>query len=114
MDLLFLAVLQDGNAPASSPFGGGGMTTLFFMLLLFAAFYFFLIRPQQRREKQRKNMIAAVARNDRIVTAGGIHGIVTKVDDTSVLVDVHNGTKLRIEKNALARIVNKETAGKTN
>lgn len=77
------------------------------LLGIFLVFYFFIIRPQQKREKQRKAMIAAVAKSDRVITAGGIHGIVTQVQESSVLVDV-GGVKLRVEKNSLANVVNKQ------
>ena len=87
---------------AANPLGGMGMFLP--LIAIFLVFYLFIIRPQQKREKQRKAMIAAVAKDDRIITAGGIHGTVTKVDETSVLVDVSSGIKLRFEKSALASV----------
>jgi preprotein translocase subunit YajC len=49
------------------------------LVLIFVVFYFLMIRPQQQRQKEMKAMIAAVKRNDRVVTAGGIIGTVTRV-----------------------------------
>ncbi len=98
METLFLPAVQQ----AANPLGGMG---LFLPLIgIFLVFYLFIIRPQQKREKQRKAMIAAVAKDDRIITSGGIHGIVTKVDETSVLAEVSSGVKLRFEKNSLANV----------
>lgn len=74
------------------------------LLLIFVVFYLFIIRPQQKREKKRKAMIQAVQRGNKVVTAGGIHGKVHQVDETSVLLDVDGGVKLRIEKNSLASV----------
>lgn len=74
---------------------------LLFPLLILVVFYLFLIRPQQSREKQRRKMIEELSKGDKIVTAGGIHGTVTKVDEASLLVEVDQNTKLRIEKNAV-------------
>jgi len=74
------------------------------LLLIFAVFYLFIIRPQQKREKKRKAMIQAVQRGDKVVTAGGIHGKVHQVDESSVLLDVDGGVKLRIEKNSVASV----------
>jgi len=74
------------------------------LLLIFAVFYLFIIRPQQKREKKRKAMIQAVKRGDKVVTAGGIHGKVHQVDESSVLLDVDGGIKLRIEKNSVASV----------
>ena len=102
MAILLLAVQESASG---NPFGGFGMFLP--LILIFLVFYFLIIRPQQKREKQRKAMIAAVAKNDRIITAGGIHGQVTQVDESSVLVDV-GGVKLRVEKNSLASVVNKQ------
>jgi len=80
------------------------------LILIFIVFYFFIIRPQKKKEDSRKSMIEAVKKNDRIVTIGGIHGTVTQVDETSVLVQVDSNTKLRIEKSALSSVGNKDNA----
>ncbi|MDX1531550.1 MAG: preprotein translocase subunit YajC, partial [Rhodothermales bacterium] len=75
--------LLSGPAPDG---GGGGLLGVFLpFLLVFVIFYFFIIRPQKKREDTRKSMIEAVKKGDRIVTIGGVHGTVTKVDDDSVL-----------------------------
>lgn len=79
------------------------------LILIFIVFYFFLIRPQKKKEDVRKKMIEAVAKNDRIITIGGIHGTVTQVDEGSVLAQVDSNTKLRIDKNAIASVVGKES-----
>ncbi len=85
-----------------------GQNSLVTMLLplfaLFLIFYFFIIRPQKKRETERKAMIAAVRKNDRVVTAGGIHGTVLQVSEESVLVEVSTNVKLRFDKSALARV----------
>lgn len=78
------------------------------LILIFLVFYFFIIRPQKKKEDTRKAMIQAVQKGDKIVTIGGIHGSVTQVDETSVLVQVDANTKLRIEKSALSNVAGKE------
>ena len=88
--------------------GGFNAPFLIMMAAIFAVFYFFIIRPQKKREDTRKQMIEAAGKNDRIVTIGGIHGTITKVDEGSVLVQVDDGTKLRIDKNAIASVATKE------
>ena len=93
-------ILQESSG--ASGFGGLGMFLP--LLLIFLVFYLFIIRPQQKREKKRKAMIEAVKRGDKVVTAGGVHGKVHQVDETSVLLDVDGGVKLRIEKNSLASV----------
>ena len=74
------------------------------LILIFIVFYFFIIRPQKKKEDARKKMIEAVKKGDKVVTIGGVHGTVTQVDESSVLVQVDTNTKLRVEKNALSNV----------
>ncbi|GAB5519164.1 MAG: preprotein translocase subunit YajC [Rhodothermales bacterium] len=78
------------------------------LILIFVVFYFFLIRPQKKKEQTRQSMIDAIKKGDRFITVGGVHGTVTQVDDTSVLAQVDSSTKLRIEKNAISSVNNKD------
>lgn len=98
--LLNLAAAQ--QAAEGGTFGPFGM--LIPLVLIFIVFYLFIIRPQKKREDKRKAMIAAVRKDDKVITAGGIHGLVTKVDDSSVLMEVATNVKLRIEKSAIANV----------
>jgi preprotein translocase subunit YajC len=86
--------------------GAGGFDPTFFIMmgLLFVVFYFFIIRPQRKREDTRKSMIEAVQKGDRIVTVGGIHATVLKVDEGSILAEVDQNVKLRFDKNAIASV----------
>ena len=77
------------------------------LILIFVVFYFFIIRPQKKKEDDRKNMISAVKKGDSVITIGGIHGKVTKVDESSVLIEADTNTKLRIEKSALSGVSGK-------
>jgi preprotein translocase subunit YajC len=87
-----------------APAGGDANPIAMFLplVLIFIVFYFFIIRPQKKKEDDRKKMIDAINKGDRVVTIGGIHGTVTQIDETSVLVQVDNNTKLRIERSALS------------
>jgi preprotein translocase subunit YajC len=99
--LLLLPLPQAAEAPSM-------LVTMLPLLLIFIVFYFFIIRPQKKREDTRKSMIEAAKKGDKIVTAGGLHGTITQVDDTSVLVQVDSNVKLRIDKNAIANVGGKE------
>lgn len=101
--LLALLLMGPPQGEAANP-----LTMFLPLILIFVVFYFFLIRPQKKKEETRKKMIGAVAKNDRIITIGGIHGTVTQVDDASVLAQVDTNTKLRIDKNAIASVVGKD------
>ncbi len=66
------------------------------LLLIFGVFYFLLIRPQQTRAKEMKVMLTALRRGDRIVTAGGILGVVQRVKDGSDEIDVEIAPNVRV------------------
>ena len=87
------------DAPTANPF-----FQFLPLILIFVVFWFFIIRPQRKKEADRRKLIEAVKKNDRVVTIGGVHGTVTQVDETSVLVQVDTNTKLRIDKNAIATV----------
>ena len=88
--------------------GGGLLSMLLPFLLVFVVFYFFIIRPQKKREDTRKTMIDAVQKGDRVVTIGGIHAQVVKVEDAQLLVQIDDNTKIRIDKNAVASVAKKD------
>ncbi len=89
----------------AQPNGGANPLVSFLpLILIIAIFYFLIIRPQKKREDERKKMIAAVEKGDKIVTSGGVHGTVTKVDEGSVLAQVDSNVKLRIDKNSIANV----------
>ncbi|HUF10704.1 MAG TPA: preprotein translocase subunit YajC [Rhodothermales bacterium] len=90
------------GAPPGSE--GSALTPFIFMAAIFAVFYFLLIRPQKKKEQERKQMIEELKKGDNIVTVGGLYGKVVQVDDTSVLAQVDEGTKVRIDKNAISSL----------
>ncbi|MFA5361978.1 MAG: preprotein translocase subunit YajC [Candidatus Omnitrophota bacterium] len=83
----------------------GSLMTLysfFPLIIIFVIFYFLLIRPQKRQEKEHQKMLSALAKNDEVVTTGGIHGTIVNVKDKSVVVRVDDNVKLEVEKNCIA------------
>jgi len=90
-------------APANSDGkGGSGMTMLLMIGAIILVFYFFMIRPQQKKQKQMQNFRDALKRGDKIITIGGIHGKITDVQEGTFIIEVEDGTKLKIEKAAVA------------
>ena len=79
------------------------------LLLVFIVFYFLMIRPQQRRQRALAQAIAAVKRGDQVVTAGGIVGKVTKVEDAHVEVEIAPNTRVRVVKVTLTEVVGANT-----
>jgi preprotein translocase subunit YajC len=98
-------------AYAQQPTGGvpaQGQSSLMVLLpmylIIFAVFYFFLIRPQQKQQKEKLNMIAQLKKNDEVITAGGIHGTIVNVKETTVVLKVDEGVKIEFDKTAVAAI----------
>ena len=92
--------------------GAGGSDFLVSMLpliLIFVVFYFLLIRPQQQKMKAHRAMITAVKRGDKILTAGGIFGTVTKVEEAEdvVVVEIAKDVRVRIARSTISDLVNK-------
>jgi len=90
--------------------GGGSdfLVQLFPLVLIFIVFYFLLIRPQQSKLKQQREMLAGVKRGDRVVTGGGIIGLVTKViSDNELQVELAEGVRVRIIKQTITDIVSR-------
>ena len=96
-----------------TPPGGGaggmqsGITSLVPLIIMFAIFYFLLIRPQQKKAKEHKALLEALKKGDQVVTAGGMHGKVTAVEDTIVTLEVANGVNIKFNKGHIAAIVDK-------
>jgi preprotein translocase subunit YajC len=83
------------------------------LVIIFVLFYFMLIRPQKRKEQELRRMIQNVKENDRVVTIGGIHGVVTNVqrdaERVTIRVDEATGTKLKVNMSAIARVLTSES-----
>jgi preprotein translocase subunit YajC len=84
--------------------GGGLVSTLIMFGAIFLIFYFMIIRPQQRRSKEREKMLSNVQKGDKVITSGGLHGIVAGLDDKTILLDVGDKVKLKFERSAIASV----------
>lgn len=98
------------EAYAQAAAGGSGMDGLLSniapLILIFVVFYFLLIRPQQSKMKAQREMLSGVKRGDRVVTGGGIIGLVTKViGDNELQVEVAEGVRVRILKQTITDII---------
>jgi preprotein translocase subunit YajC len=80
---------------------------LLFYGAIFAVFYFFFIRPQSQKAKEAKKFLEEIKKGDKVVTTNGIHGIIDKIDDTTFLVEVDKGVKIRIEKSGISADITK-------
>ena len=89
-------------APAAQP-QGGGWSMWIMLALIFVVMWFFMIRPQKKQQKELQNFRDSLKNGDKVVTIGGIYGTVCEVKDASVLIEVDNGVRIRVSKNALVK-----------
>lgn len=88
-------VLLQGTAP--SGMGNSSMSILMIVAMI-AIFYFLMIRPQQKRQKNIQKAREAMKVGDKVVTAGGIHGRIKEIADQSMLIEVADGVRIRVDK----------------
>ena len=85
---------------------GGGVGSFFVPLIfIFIIMYFVMIRPQKKRQEQQKQLIASLKTGDRVVTNAGIHGLISNVKETTVLVKVADNVKIEIDKSAITNVL---------
>ena len=91
---LQMIILQIGGAE-----GQGSPFSMIFMIVAFIAiFYFFMIRPQQKRQKEIMRSREAMKTGDKVIVAGGIHGRIKEIAETSMIIEVSEGVRIRVDK----------------
>lgn len=82
---------------------GGGIMSFLPLIAIVVVFYFFMIRPQMKKAKEQKKYIESLKKGDKILTIGGIYGKIVEVrEDESMIIEVEDGSKMRISKNAVS------------
>jgi preprotein translocase subunit YajC len=95
-------------APPQGGQGGGEIySTIIMFALIIGIFYFMIIRPQQKRSKEREQLLSTIKKGDKIVTAGGVHAKVISVEDKTVLIEIADNVKVKLERSSVA-VVNKQ------
>ena len=90
------------QAAAEAP-KGGGMQMWIVLALIFGVMWFFMIRPQRKQQKELQNFRDSLKKGDKVVTIGGIFGTVCEVKEDSVLIEVDNNVKIRVNKQAIVK-----------
>lgn len=98
--MLNFILLQEAQT-TQNPNVGGGMSGLIMIGLLIVVFYFFMIRPQQKRAKKEREMREKISRGDKVITAGGIHGVISEVADNYFVIEVDKGVNIRVAKTSV-------------
>jgi preprotein translocase subunit YajC len=75
---------------------------IIFLVLIIAIFYFLMIRPQRKRQKEQQKMMEELKRGDRVITAGGIYGVIESISEDSIVIKVESGATMRVAKGSVA------------
>lgn len=101
--LIATSVFIGGCVPATGGEEGGFDWTLpIFLVLIFGLMYFVMIRPQRKRQKEHQQLVQELQKGDRVVTAGGIYGVVDNISDDNVCIKVESGAIMRVAKGSVA------------
>ena len=92
-----------GAAPVAGP--AGMLGSFVPLLLIIVIFYFFLIRPQNKKQKETQKMLDALKKGDKIITIGGIHGVISSVKEKSVIVKVDDDAKIEFNRSAISTVL---------
>jgi preprotein translocase subunit YajC len=80
---------------------GGGWSFWIMMIAIFVIFYFFMIRPQQKKQKELQKQRDALKKGDRVISAGGIYGIIKEVNETTFLIEVAKDVVIKMDKGSI-------------
>jgi preprotein translocase subunit YajC len=100
----FFIVFAQAAAAGAPAAGAFNPTPIVYMVCIFAIFYFLAIRPQSQRQKQLDAMIKAVKTGDKIVTSSGIHGMVSNVKETTLIVKIADNVKIELDKSSVGSV----------
>ena len=91
---LTLIMLQDAAA-------GSGFSSIILIVAFIAIFYFFMVRPQQKKQKEINKFRSELNNGDRVITAGGIYGIIKDIKDNYIILEIADNVRIKIDKNSI-------------
>lgn len=100
-------LLQAGNQQS-------GLLNMAFILLMFAVFWFFIIRPQSKKQKEQKNWLQELEKGNEVVTASGILGKISKIEDDIITLEVGSKVFIRVTRNAVSKELTDSVYGSQN
>jgi len=109
----FIILAQAAAAGQTQQQGGFNIGNLVPIFCIVAILYFTMIRPQSQRQKQHDALVKSVKSGDKIVTSSGIHGMVSNVKETTVIVKIADNVKIELEKSSIASVVQRDDAPAT-
>ena len=88
---------------------GGGMESMLLIVLMFVVLYFLMIRPQMKRAKEHKAMIEALQKGDEVITAGGMLGRISKINENYATLEIANNVEIQVQRAAVQLVLPKGT-----
>jgi preprotein translocase subunit YajC len=104
MDFLISPAFAQAAGQQPSPW-----SPLIMLAIFFAVFFFLVIRPQMKRAKEHRNMVSALAKGDEVITTGGIAGRIDDVSDSFITVEISDGVRVKVQKQAVTVVLPKGT-----
>ena len=84
--------------------GGNPIVSFLPLIAIIGIFYFLIIRPQSKKQKETQRMLSALRKGDRVITVGGIHGVIQSIRESTVIVRVDENTKLEFNRAAISTV----------
>ena len=118
LNTLAILFAEGGDAAPANPAGGGGLPMMIPMIVVFAAFWYFILYLPMKRERARQAaLLAAIKKNDRVLTTGGIYGVVTNVskesNEVTLRIDEATSAKIRVTLTSIAQVLGDEPSADT-
>ena len=102
LNFILCDAMQDaGNTMTGNPNGQGGFSMIIMLLLMGVVFYFFIIRPQQKRQKELQTFRDGLQKGDKVMTVGGIHGVISGMTETTFLILIAEKVEISVEKSSV-------------
>jgi len=104
-------LITDAYAMGPAPQGAGqagGLQAMIMnlapLVLIFVIFYFLLIRPQQKKAKEVRKMLDELKKGDKVITAGGLYGVIENVETNTVIVKIAENVKVKVNRNSISTV----------
>jgi preprotein translocase subunit YajC len=99
-----------GAGGAGGAGGSGGLGAFLPLIIIFAIFYFLLIRPQQKKSKQHKQLLSELRKGDKVISSGGLHGVITGMSDEVLTVEISPKVRVKISRGSIAGVIRRSEA----
>jgi preprotein translocase subunit YajC len=104
MNQLIFSLLMGGGAGGAPASTQSNLISMLPIVAIIAVFYFLIIRPQNKKQKDTQRMLSELKKGDRVVSIGGIHGVIQSVREGSVIVKVDENCKVEFSRNAISSV----------